>query len=154
MTQENTSVLSPLNLLIARCNKMPFTLEEKWEVLRILQVDISEETPVMELLERLETRSEAWVQQTQKLILRIKDFENKADEAATGLTRVDVIEWKENRKCDITHHLDKLRRELAKTIDYKLHSQFNPFSLGEEQNANWKFYEPCCPKVSRPYFWR
>ena len=50
---------------------MPFTLEEKWEVLRILQVDISEETPLMELLEILEKRSEAWVQQTQRLILRI-----------------------------------------------------------------------------------
>lgn len=133
---------------------MPFTLEEKWEVLRILQVDISEETPLMELLEILEKRSEAWVQQTQKLILRIKDFEGKADEAATGLTRVDVIEWKENRKCDISNHLEKLRRELAKTIGYKLASQFNPFALGGDNNANWIVHQSCCPKVSRPYFWR
>ena len=133
---------------------MPFTLEEKWEVLRILQVDISEESPIMELLETLERRSEAWVQQTQRLILRIKDFENKADEAATGLTRVDVIEWKEDRKCDITHHLDKLRRELAKTIGYKLSAKFNPFAVeGDLINGDWIFHKSCCPKVSRPRVW-
>ena len=133
---------------------MPFTLEEKWEVLRILQVDISEEVPVMALLETLESRSEAWVQHTQRLILRIKDFENKSDEAATGLTRVDVIEWKENRRCDIGFHLGKLRRELARTIGYKLNSLFNPFALGGDQNANWIIHQSRCPKVSRPYFWR
>ena len=133
---------------------MPFTLEEKWEVLRILQVEISEEQPIMQLLERLEQRSEAWVQQTQRLILRIKDFEQKADEAATGLTRVDVIEWKENRKCDITNHLDKLRRELAKTIGYKMPSQFNLFAVEGNINGDWIFHEPRCPKVPRSYFWR
>lgn len=132
---------------------MPFTLEEKWEVLRILQIDISEEKPLMELLEILEKRSEAWVQQTQKLILRIKDFESKADEAATGLTRVDVIEWKENRKCDISNHLEKLRRELAKTIGYKLAPQFNPFALGGDNNANWIIHQSRRSEVSRPYFW-
>ena len=133
---------------------MPFTLEEKWEVLRILQVDISEETPVMTLLETLETRSEAWVQQTQKLILRIKDFEDKSDEAATGLTRVDVIEWKEHRRCDIGYHLEKLRRELAKTIGYKSISQFNPFSIGEDNNGYRIFYQSRCSEISQSHFWR
>lgn len=133
---------------------MPFTLEEKWEVLRILQVEITEETLVIQLLENLEKRSEAWVQQTQKLILRIKDFESKADEAATGLIKVDVIEWKEDRKCDISGHLEKLRRELAKTIGYKLSAQYNPFALEGQSSADWIFYEPCCTKISRPYFWR
>jgi hypothetical protein len=133
---------------------MPFTLEEKWEVLRILQVDISEESPVMERLDILEKRSEAWVQQTKKLILRIKDFENKSDEAATGLIKVDVISWKEDRKCDIGHHLEKLRRELAKTIGYKLNSSFNPFALGGDQNANWIIHQSRCSEISRPYFWR
>lgn len=134
---------------------MPFSLDYHWEIMRILDVPFEQESDIKNLLTAVEHRSETWVGQVIKLVEQIKDFENKVADAAAGLTKVDVIEWKPDRYCSAENYLSILKKQLARTIGYKMAPPFNNFesNTDEVSYGDWCANKLRCNNLFRPHSW-
>lgn len=97
---------------------MPFSIDDKWRIMRLLEIDYQQEQTVTGLLDAVQSRSEVLVQQVQALIAAMEELNAEKIEASRGLIRADVIEWKPDRMCGINSSLSALRADLARAIGY------------------------------------
>lgn len=103
---------------------MPFSSEDKWRIMRHLKAEYSQEQQIDALLLAVQNRSESLVQECQRILQELEEAREQLAEAAQGLIRADVLEWKSDRQCGLANHKESLRRELARIIGYSLISSF------------------------------
>lgn len=137
---------------------MPFTPDYHWEIMRILDVSITPESEqyVKGLLQKVEKRSEIWVNQIKALVSQIKEYETSATDASLGLVQVDVIRWETDRYCSVMKHLEHLRNQLARAIGYPIQT-YNPFGGTNTReainNEQWCANKLRCGDLFKPHDW-
>ena len=100
---------------------MGFTLEDKGKIRRYLGVDFSRQNEINDLCDKVESFSESGgVQITLSILSGLDVISNEWLNASKGITRVDVIEYKSERLCDLSRARRRLVSELAKSIGFDL----------------------------------
>lgn len=106
---------------------MPFSNEDTWKILTYLELDYSQASLVEAKLRIVEQQSETLVQHTLGIVSQLDSVAEEMAEAVTGLIKADVLEWKENRKCDLQSYRCYLKMTLARAIGFPIKTPM-PFS--------------------------
>ena len=128
---------------------MPFSIDDRWRIIHLLEADDLNHQLVNSLLDIVEQKSEVLVQRVLKLCDRFDEAKDQEFEAATGITQVDVIKWKENRSCAIGGYIAKIRKDLARAIGYPIADNYKPWAdegIFTTNNINGAWYrgKPNC----------
>lgn len=99
---------------------MPIATNERGKILRYLNLSVLEKPVIDVLCDNLEAISEQLAQQVNELVAQLDSNSEEIRKASTGMVKLDVIEWKENRKCDLYSYRSQLIRQLANAIGYQL----------------------------------
>lgn len=99
---------------------MPIAVAERGKILRYLELSISRKSEIDNLCNDLEGISEQLAQQVNELVRQLDFNAEEIRKASSGMVKLDVIEWKENRKCDLYAYRTRLVRDLANAIGYNL----------------------------------
>lgn len=110
---------------------MGFTLEDKGKIRRYLGVDFSRQNEINDLCDQVESFSESGgVQITLDILCDLDSITKERLNAAKGITRVDVIEFKPERNCDLSRYKRQLVSELAKSIGFDLTANMGTAGTG------------------------
>lgn len=96
------------------------TTDYRGKILRYLGLSITEKPEIDILCDRVESTSELLAQQVLDIIIALDNNASQIATASEGMIKLDVIEWKEERKCDLYHYKKLLKKDLANAIGYKL----------------------------------
>ncbi|TAG98716.1 MAG: hypothetical protein EAZ18_00120 [Oscillatoriales cyanobacterium] len=103
---------------------MPITTVERGKILRYLELPITAKAQIDILCDRIEQVSEQLAQQTVELIGQLDANAEEIRKASTGMVKLDVIEWKPDRKCDLRSYRQELVKQLAYSIGYEMKKSY------------------------------
>ena len=99
---------------------MPISTTDRGKILRYLELPITSKLTIDLLCDLVECTSEQMAQQTIELIQQLDANAEEIRKASTGMVKLDVIEWKENRSCDLRSYKQELVKQLANSIGYEI----------------------------------
>lgn len=99
---------------------MPFTQQDRFAICRHLNVAPANSAAVNLKLDKIQQHSEMVVQQILKIVEELEEVRQQIGTASAGLIRADVLEWKQDRRCDLNSYRQALRHELATAIGFDL----------------------------------
>jgi recombinational DNA repair ATPase RecF len=99
---------------------MPISTTDRGKILRYLELSITSKLTIDLLCDIVERTSEQMAQQTIELVRQLDANADEIRKASTGITKLDVIEWKENRRCDLQSYKQELVKQLANSIGYEV----------------------------------
>lgn len=99
---------------------MPISTTDRGKILRYLELPITAKIKIDLLCDLLEQSSEQMAQQTIELVQQLDVNAEEIRKASTGMVKLDVIEWKENRRCDLRSYRQELVKQLANSIGYEI----------------------------------
>jgi recombinational DNA repair ATPase RecF len=105
---------------------MPISTVERGKILKYLELPITSKAQIDLLCNRIEQISEQLAQQTIELVQQLDANAEEIRKASTGMVKLDVIEWKPERKCDLRSYKQELVKQLANSIGYQI-SVIYPF---------------------------
>lgn len=105
---------------------MPISTVERGKILKFLELPITAKSQVDLLCDRIEQISEQLAQQTVELVNQLDANAEEIRKASTGMVKLDVIEWKPERLCDLRSYKKELVKQLANSIGYEI-SVIYPF---------------------------
>lgn len=97
---------------------MPISTAERGKILRHLELPITSMPIIDVFCNRVEQMSEQLAQQVNELVQQLDANSEEIRKAASGITKLDVIEWKKDRKCDLHSHRKYLVKQLSNAIGY------------------------------------
>ena len=97
---------------------MPIGIAERGKILRHLELPITKLSVVNLLCNSIEQTSEQLAQQVNELIQQLDANSEEIRKASSGIVKVDVIEWKSERKCDLHSYRKYLIKQLSNAIGY------------------------------------
>lgn len=99
---------------------MPFTIDDKWQIMTLLEVNDEDEIFIEALLDKIARTSERKVQHVLNLAKRLNEGLQLQQEAASGLIQAGEVRWKDDRYCQANRYVNILRRDLARAIGYEI----------------------------------
>lgn len=99
---------------------MPISTTDRGKILRYLELPITAKITIDSLCDLVERTSEQMAQQTIELIQQLDANAEEIRKASTGMVKLDVIEWKPERKCDLRSYKQELVKQLANSIGYEV----------------------------------
>jgi recombinational DNA repair ATPase RecF len=105
---------------------MPISIVERGKILKYLELPITAKAQIDLLCDRIEQISEQLAQQTIGLVQQLDANAEEIRKASNGMVKLDVIEWKPERRCDLRSYKQELVKQLANSIGYQI-SVIYPF---------------------------
>ena len=102
------------------------TNEEKAEIRLFLAVPLTQKTELDTLIDNLSQTNLGEEQVIRNTLAKLRKVDSEREKASSGLIRVDVIEYKPDRACDLARYKNQLLEDLANLIGYKM-DKFYPF---------------------------
>lgn len=99
---------------------MPISTTDRGKIMRYLELPITSKLTIDLLCDIVERTSEQMAQQTIELVQQLDANADEIRKASTGMVKLDVIEWKENRRCDLRSYRQELVKQLANSIGYEI----------------------------------
>ncbi|MEG3875800.1 hypothetical protein QT972_00250 [Microcoleus sp. herbarium7] len=99
---------------------MPISTVDRGKILKYLEIPITAKSEVDLLCDRIEQISEQLTQQTLELVQQLDSNAEEIRKASTGMVKLDVIEWKPERRCDLRSYKQELVKQLANSIGYEI----------------------------------
>ena len=99
---------------------MPISTVDRGKILRYLELPITAKLQIDLLCNLVEQSSEQLAQQTVQLVQQLDVNSEEIRKASTGMIKLDVIEWKPERKCDLRSYRQELVSQLANSIGYQM----------------------------------
>ena len=109
---------------------MPFTKDQTWRIIKALKLPQSSEIDVQQCLDSTQQRSELLVEQCLDILSQIEQAFLAKQTASTeeaGITKLDIVEYSQNRTIVIRQQIKDLRKDLANLIGYSKHQSSTPF---------------------------
>jgi len=98
-----------------------FTLEQKWQIITELELTQDKFEEIERCLTNVENTSDYLVRQVIELLGQLKEASRRLHEISvkeTGVTKVDVIEFDQDRDCQLRRYQDDLKAKLSRAIGY------------------------------------
>ncbi len=99
---------------------MPISTTDRGKIMRYLELPITAKITIDLLCDLVERTSEQMAQQTIELVRQLDANADEIRKASTGMVKLDVIEWKEDRRCDLRSYRQELVKQLANSIGYEI----------------------------------
>lgn len=97
---------------------MPILTAERGKILRHLELPITSLSIIDVLCNTVERASEQLAQQVNELVQQLDANSEEIRKASSGIVKLDVIEWKPDRKCDLHSYRRYLIKQLSNAIGY------------------------------------
>ena len=98
---------------------MPFSIDDRENILIQLGLPPEEEVKVQACLDNLEKRSEKAVLRCQQLLKDIEDAENEFKrKALDGISQAGEVKFDDEKLCHIRTYQDELKYKLAQRLGY------------------------------------
>lgn len=97
---------------------MPISTAERGKILRHLELPITSLSIIDVLCNTVERTSEQLAQQVNELVQQLDANSEEIRKASSGIVKLDVIEWKPDRKCDLHSYRRYLVKQLSNAIGY------------------------------------
>jgi hypothetical protein len=101
---------------------MPLSTVDRGKILKYLDLGVNKKPQIDVLCDNLERISEQLVSQVSALLVALDANNEEITKAASGMVKLDVIEWKPERACGLYRHRSDLAKQLANAIGYQLES--------------------------------
>lgn len=97
---------------------MPIATAERGKILRHLELPITSLPIINVLCDSVQQTSEQLAQQVNELVQQLDANSEEIRKASSGIVKLDVIEWKPDRKCDLHSYRKYLVKQLSNAIGY------------------------------------